>query len=349
MGDVKKVLASCKLKDREKHNSRLFIDLCENIHIHFREYRFIFSLPELFEFATIINESMEDVMNYLINNPDYKEGIYSTTIMIAGGKERQMKFLQKSPSPNKSYYDNNSFRIELQEEYVTDEIHIHLRDFRLVLNRENFKDLAIQFKRANDELERFEKSHNYERKKHVDREIESFNNDDARRPDKGHIQGSVRVKLDKIKSFWFKDIRKEWSPDNEYINYLKAKLQNEETILPIVISKELKGSHYIIDGHHRYHAALTSGADSIDAVITDITFEESEQIRKAEVLLKEFDKETSNRFRLSDFFKNYLAFSLNDYYKNSFSKLIAKRKAAPQISKSFPIRFIKRIFSMISS
>ena len=51
MGAVKQVLADRQLNDREGHNSRLFVDLCENIHIHFREYRLIFSLDEYFEFV----------------------------------------------------------------------------------------------------------------------------------------------------------------------------------------------------------------------------------------------------------------------------------------------------------
>jgi hypothetical protein len=47
MGAVKKLLVEKTLRDRERHNGRLFVDLCENIHIHFREYRLIVSLAEM--------------------------------------------------------------------------------------------------------------------------------------------------------------------------------------------------------------------------------------------------------------------------------------------------------------
>ena len=337
MGDVKKVLASCKLRQREKHNSRLFVDLCENIHIHYREYRFVFSLPEFFEFCEIITNSEQDIRNYLVNNPDYEEGKYHTTVIIAGGRERQLKFLNKSPAPNQSYYENNSFAIELQEEYVTDEIHIHYRDLRLVLNRNNFKDIALQFIQASQELEQYEKSFHYVRQTHPDREIDSFNRDYMNESSKNHIQGATQIKLDKIKSYWFEDITKEWIPDKEYSNFLKTHLRRGKSILPILLSKEQDGSHYIIDGHHRYYAALTSGAQSINAIVADITFEESEQIRKAEVLLKQFDKKTGNKYRLSDFLKHYIAFSLNDYYKNAFRN----------ITKSNARNIISRIYSLV--
>ena len=220
MGEVKKVLASCKLQQREKHNSRLFVDLCENIHIHYREYRFVFSLPEFFEFCEIIAKSEEDIRHYLVNNPDYEEGKYHTTVIIAAGRERQLKFLNKSPAPNESYYDNNSFAIELQEESVIDEIHIHYRDLRLVLNRNNFKDIASQFMTASQELERYEKSFTYIRQGHPDREIDSFNMDNSSESSKNHIQGVTQIKLDKIKSYWFEDITKEWIPDKEFVNII---------------------------------------------------------------------------------------------------------------------------------
>ncbi|GAG20449.1 unnamed protein product, partial [marine sediment metagenome] len=110
MGAVKELLVSVDLPNRERHNSRLFSDLCENVHIHYREYRIIFSLSEYFEFIDIIKKGEQDVRNYLSNNPSYGEGEYPSTIMIAGGRERQMKFLQNSPAPNQSTYDNLVFR-----------------------------------------------------------------------------------------------------------------------------------------------------------------------------------------------------------------------------------------------
>ena len=65
MGSIKKLLSKTKLPDRELHHSRTFVDLAENIHIHFREYRFVFNLNEFFEFLQTLKKSESDVINYL--------------------------------------------------------------------------------------------------------------------------------------------------------------------------------------------------------------------------------------------------------------------------------------------
>ena len=110
MGSIRKILSSRTLPDRERHHSRLFIDLAENIHIHFREYRFVFSLDEYFEFVDTVERSTLDVRSFLEQNSDYEEGKYPSTIMIAGGKKQQLKFLSNSPAPNKSnYFDSGSY------------------------------------------------------------------------------------------------------------------------------------------------------------------------------------------------------------------------------------------------
>ena len=199
MGSVRKSLFSTTLPDREKHNSRLFVDLCENIHIHHREYRTVFSINEYLEYVSIIQKSTEDVLNYLENNPDYKEGEYPTTLFVAGGKAQQMEFLQNSPHPIKSAYYDKEFAIELQDEFVTDEIHIHYRDFRIAMDRSRFKVVAKGFADALAELDKFEREETYVRKMHPDRLIDSFqkNRDE---PYKTAVMGVKNVEISKVKS-----------------------------------------------------------------------------------------------------------------------------------------------------
>ena len=135
MGSVKKMLAKVELPSRETHHSRMFIDLAENIHIHHREYRTVFSLDEYFEYVDILNKSTDDVRTFLSNNPHYREREYPTTIMVGGGRAQQLRFLSNSPKPNKSFYYDGEMAVELQDEFVTDEIHIHYRDFRIAMDR----------------------------------------------------------------------------------------------------------------------------------------------------------------------------------------------------------------------
>ena len=324
MGAVKVMLSEKSLRDRERHNSRLFVDLCENIHIHYREYRFVFSLPEYFEFIDIVSKSTIDVKNYLLSNPNYAEEKYKTTLMVAGGKERQMKFLENSPQPNCSKYFNNSLRIELQEEYITDEIHIHYRDFRLALNRQNFKDIAESFTEANQKLTEFESKNPYVREDHEDRGIGSWvQSEDISKTDT-NVLGIKAIPIEKIISHWHEDIVNDWTPEPKLLEAIKKAFKNNETIAPVVVLET--GSKYkIVDGHHRVRSAIDLGISEINSVILrDMTWEDTEPLRKAEVLLKQFDKDTSYRYGVSSFFKDYLANTLNTYYQNHFFDLTKK-------------------------
>ena len=322
MGSTKKVLSKILLPDREEHNSRLFIDIGENIHIHHREFRYVFSVDEFFEYVDIISASAKDVRNYLLQNPQYKEGKIPDTILIAGGKERQLKFLENSPSPDRSRYFNNDLSIELQDEFVTDEVHVHFRDFRVVMNRENFKIVAYEFKKAHEALNEFEKNNNYVRQSHPDREIIDFNNAGLNKGHSAKIMGVEKVNIAKIKSFDYLDSY--YKPSSFVMNILKKGYREDGRFLPIILAKESNGEYLIIDGHHRYALARELGFSEVDCIITDMTYEQSADLRKVEVLLKNFDKNTDFKYNFSDFYKEFIAFKLNRYYRNSFTLLSRK-------------------------
>ena len=99
---MKKFLHQPRLPDREGHHSRLFVDVAENVHIHHREYRTVFSMDEFLEYAHVIKRATDDIKSFLAQNPDYREQTYPTVVMVAGGKERQYQFLANSPKPNES-------------------------------------------------------------------------------------------------------------------------------------------------------------------------------------------------------------------------------------------------------
>ncbi len=171
MGAIKKILSNRELPERELHNSRLFVDLSENIHIHHREIRLMFGKEEFFEFTDIIKESAKEVKRYLKKHPEYKEMEVFDGLMVAGGIERQRIPLQKSPKPHESKYFPNRIQIELQEEKVIDSIHIHYRDYRLVMNIEIFREFANSMKEALDNLEGFLKENDYNQEAHPFRKV----------------------------------------------------------------------------------------------------------------------------------------------------------------------------------
>lgn len=161
MGAIKEILFNKELPPRELHNSRMFVDLSENIHIHFREIRMMFGVEEFFEFFDILKEGARDIKRYLRRNPDYKEQEVFDGILVGGGARRQVIPLEKSPQPHESKYFPNRLQIELQEEKVIDAIHIHYRDYRFAMNLETFREFANGMKEALDTLDTYLSQHEY--------------------------------------------------------------------------------------------------------------------------------------------------------------------------------------------
>ncbi len=144
------------------------------------------------------------------------------------------------------------------------------------------------------------------------------------------------MNLENIKSYHFANIYDK-DRTNRTIDKL-TKLKNDDFV-PIILSTEKNGEHYIIDGHHRYFAAKKMNRKKINALVLDITFQKSEDIRKAEVLLKDFDYKTNFKYGISDYWALYLSFKTNKFYYRDFDKKILKRSLLFRV-----LRKIKRMF-----
>lgn len=324
MGSVKKLLSKINLPPRESHNSRMFVDLAENIHIHHREYRQVFNLDEFFEYTEILRKSESDVRQYLTNNPEYEENKYPTTLMIAGGKERQLKFLENSPNPKKSFYMDEDMAIELQEEFVTDEIHIHYRDFRISMDRSRFKLFSNCVSQALKNLEEYEKDNEYNRKSHSDRLINDFNNHNKKLHRNNGVMGVKLIESKSIKSKFYEDIKRDFKPNKSYINILEKKLKSDKFLTPIILSKKEDDIYFIIDGHHRFYTYLKNNINLIHAVILNVYHKDTEDLREGINSITNFDLKTNYEYYLSDYLKHYLSYKLNKFYKDDYSRNIKR-------------------------
>jgi len=171
MGEIKLVLDNRDLPDRELHNSRLFIDLSENVHIHHREIRLMFGVDEFFEFTDVVKMSAKEVKKYLKKHPDYKEQEIFDGLLVAGGVKQQTTPLKKSPKPHVSKYFPNRLQIELQEEKVIDSVHVHFRDYRLVMSIECFREFADGMRKSLDKLDTFLTENDYNQETHPFRKV----------------------------------------------------------------------------------------------------------------------------------------------------------------------------------
>jgi len=135
---------------------------------------------------------------------------------------------------------------------------------------------------------------------------------DKRNPDNG---GIIYAPLNQVKSPWYTDILNQWSPDLGYIEYIKKQIRDKSYLPPIVVVRQ-EGHYCIVNGHHRYYAHLSLGEETIKCIVISGTFEESEPLRKAEALLKEFDQKTDYVFQLSGYLDRWAAEAENCHFIN---------------------------------
>lgn len=131
----------------------------------------------------------------------------------------------------------------------------------------------------------------------------------------------TEIELTKIKSRWVKDIIAQWQPDPGYIEHLKKQMAAGEYLPPIVVVQEAEEEgdiYYIVNGHHRYYASLVGGAKKIKCILIEGTFEESEPLRKAEVMLKEFDQKTDYRYQFSGYLDRWAAAAEGQGFINKY-------------------------------
>ncbi len=125
------------------------------------------------------------------------------------------------------------------------------------------------------------------------------------------------IKVEEIKSKWVENILTEWQPDKAYIEFIKKQMAAGEYQAPIVVVREGEG-YYIVNGHHRYYAHLEAGEKKIKSIVIEGTFAESEPLRKAEVMLKEFDQKTGYRYQFSGYLDRWAAAAEGHRFINKY-------------------------------
>ena len=132
----------------------------------------------------------------------------------------------------------------------------------------------------------------------------------------GEMKPSI-LNIDEIHSYWYTNIIEEWNPEKEYIEYLKKKIEQKEYLPPIIVVKADK-EYTIVNGHHRYYAQLCMGVKRIKVFVLNGTFKDTEPLRKAEVLLKKYDKNTKNEFQFSGYLDRWAAAAENHVFINKY-------------------------------
>ena len=125
------------------------------------------------------------------------------------------------------------------------------------------------------------------------------------------------IDIEKVKSKWYGDIFSQWQPDRGYVDFLVKSIREKQYIAPVVVVQE-GDFYYLVNGHHRYYAHLEAGEKRIKGIVIAGTFAESEPLRKAEVLLKEFDQKTGYRYQFSGYLDRWAASAEQQNFINKY-------------------------------
>lgn len=168
----------------------ILVDLCENIHIHHREMRTEFTIAEFREYTDWLAHTRAEVEKYLADNPEYMEDACGDTVWkVAGGPH----LIEESPKPHESAYYPDRLLVQL-ETPKDHEIHVHYRDRRLDLWRDELRVLTATLNKAVERLDAYEEAHGYESRppKTLEDIRRAIDRHHQPRPGPGHFRGLVR-------------------------------------------------------------------------------------------------------------------------------------------------------------
>lgn len=142
MGHIKKVLASQHLEPRSITPRMIWVDLCENIHIHYRNFRFDMSKQEFATWMCAMN-CLYKASEYSMHKFKFEEGDPNNL--------KQLQFRQEINN-NSDYYPNRA----VLEWNRDDTYHFHYRDFRLHMSEDEFEDIAGMFVKGLEQKKAFQ-------------------------------------------------------------------------------------------------------------------------------------------------------------------------------------------------
>ncbi len=116
----------------------MFLDMGENIHIHYRDLRIELSVEEFLEFNELFSRYRGGVLKEIESG--YKDNVLPNT----NDTETIKTFWDRGKLQHPSKYDNNLVAIE----ETTDGYHIHLRNYKLLFDRNSFTQLCKAFAKS---------------------------------------------------------------------------------------------------------------------------------------------------------------------------------------------------------
>lgn len=151
MGQTIRNLSTKEVAGNPIFNDRLVVEICEAVHLHYRNLRIILSMRDWVELAKGLSDSLS--RHNSLMNPSPKEG---THIELCRKKVAQSPIGNNEIkiNLNNNLYKQHEGRIFAEGANLQDPDYIHLkiRDLRLELTHDEFRALTEAVKEANEKL-----------------------------------------------------------------------------------------------------------------------------------------------------------------------------------------------------
>jgi len=228
MGHIRRLLALGEIEPRTLTSNMIWTDLCENVHLHYRNLRFDFSEKE-FAAWRAANHNLGMAVEHSADKYKFREGDPNFLV--------QQMF--DHPLESNSDYYPNRMSIELQKDNT---VHVHYRDLRLHLTLSEFNNIADLFYEATAELKNLKE---FPYKDVTERTLQVVDIDLIQPYDEGHRPGV----MDK--------------EHREGIEYCKKLIEGNLKIRPILIDN----TGQRLDGFKRYMAHRELFLSKIECII----------------------------------------------------------------------------------
>ena len=228
MGKIKKVLAMDKLLARNVTPNTIWTDLCENVHLHYRNVRLEFSEKEFALFRSAINH-LGMAVEFVAHEAKYEEGDPNFL---------NQQVFKEPLSTDSDYYPDRAV-IELERDRT---VHFHYRDLRLHFSEQEFLTLSDMFIKARETYG----------------SIPEFPHKD--------VKEKTRVKIDIDLIQPYDEGHRPMVFDDDHragIEYCKGLIEGGVKIRPILV--DIRGQR--MDGFKRYMAHLELEIKQIECIV----------------------------------------------------------------------------------
>lgn len=134
MGVIKKILYRNNILGKTRHN-HLFLDMEENIHIHYRDLRIELSRAEFEDVVSTFRKQSDELLA-IIRDKGYQDGV------LANSNQDDVRIWTESLLKNDIKYHPQRFSLE----ECSDGYHFHYRNCKLLIDPAEFKQIAQLFK-----------------------------------------------------------------------------------------------------------------------------------------------------------------------------------------------------------